>query len=125
LEPSDDSKENDISGLTPGELTTHIESTYHGYLKEALPRLTILMEKVCQAHSSLHSELKTFQTVFVNLRVDLEPHLLKVKRILFLLIVKLEGYARVTNTSRNTTNSVHASFTWLGRAVVKGNEDIG
>lgn len=80
----------DISGLTPGELIDHIESTHHVYLKEAFPRLEELMEKVCQAHSSRHPELKALQTVFEELRSDLEPHLLKEERVLFPLIVKLE-----------------------------------
>ncbi|MBC8287538.1 MAG: iron-sulfur cluster repair di-iron protein [Nitrospinae bacterium] len=87
---SSPSDEKDISGLTPGELTVHIQSTHHVYLKEALPRLTALMEKVCQAHSPRHPELKPLQTVFENLRADLEPHLLKEERVLFPLIVKLE-----------------------------------
>jgi regulator of cell morphogenesis and NO signaling len=87
---SSPSNEKDISGLTPGELTAHIESTHHIYLKEALPRLTALMEKVCQAHSKRHPELKPLQTVLENLRSDLEPHLLKEERVLFPLIVKLE-----------------------------------
>ncbi len=88
---SSSSDEKDISGLTPGELTAHIESTHHVYLKEALPRLTILMEKVCQAHSPRHPELKPLQTVFESLRADLEPHLLKEERVLFPLILKLES----------------------------------
>ncbi len=90
LMESPTSDEKDISALTPTELTTHIESTHHIYLKEALPRLTALMEKVCQAHSSRHPELKPLQAVFENLRADLEPHLLKEERVLFPLIRKLE-----------------------------------
>ena len=81
--------EKDISGLTPAELTTHIESTHHVYLMEALPRLTGLMDKVYQAHSSRHPELKTLQIVLEDLRSDLEPHLLKEERVLFPLIRKL------------------------------------
>lgn len=87
---SSPSGEKDISGLTPAELTVHIESTHHVYLKEALPRLTTLLEKVLQAHSSRHPELKALQVVYENLREDLLPHLLKEERVLFPLIVKLE-----------------------------------
>ncbi len=87
---SSSSEEKDVSGLTPGELTAHIVSTHHVYLKQALPRLTTLMEKVYQAHSSRHPELKPLQAVFENLRAELEPHLLKEERVLFPLIVKLE-----------------------------------
>lgn len=85
--------EKDVSGLTPGELVAHIETTHHVYLKEAFPRLAALMEKVCQAHSPRHPELRPLQTVLENLRADLEPHLLKEEQVLFPLIVKLEGDA--------------------------------
>ena len=60
------------------------------------------MEKVCQSHAPpRHPGLKSLQTVFENLRADLEPHLLNEERVLFPLIVKLEGDTRVTNASHN------------------------
>ena len=43
--------EYDVSALAPGELTAHLESTHHVYLKKVLPSLTDLMDKVCQANS--------------------------------------------------------------------------
>lgn len=69
------------------------------------------MEKVCQSHAPPpppppHPELKSLQTVFENLRADLEPHLLNEERVLFPLIVKLERDTRVTNASHNGANSV-------------------
>lgn len=81
--------EKDVSGLTAAELTSHLESTHHVYLKKALPHLTTLMEKVCQAHSSRHPELNSLQTVLASLRADLEPHLMKEERVLFPLIRQL------------------------------------
>ena len=87
-ESSDTQK--DISGLTQAELADHIESTHHVYLKQALPRLTILMDKVYHAHLSRHPELMRLKTVLQSLRNDLEPHLLKEERVLFPLIRKLD-----------------------------------
>jgi regulator of cell morphogenesis and NO signaling len=77
--------------LTLTELTEHLESTHHVYLKKALPRLVALMDKVHQAHSPRHPELTRLQTVVENLRADLEPHLLKEEQILFPLIRQLEA----------------------------------
>ena len=73
--------------------------------------LVALMEKVCQSHDPppRHPELKSLQTVFENLRADLEPHLLNEERVLFPLIVKLERDTRVTNASHNGANSGHLS----------------
>ena len=69
------------------------------------------MEKVCQSHAPPppHPELKSLQTVFKNLRADLEPHLLNEERVLFPLIVKLERDTTVTNASHNRANSGHLS----------------
>tara|TARA_B110001454_G_C12713836_1_gene431780 strand:+ start:741 stop:1172 length:432 start_codon:yes stop_codon:yes gene_type:complete len=77
--------------LTLTELTEHLESTHHVYLKKTLPRLVALMDKVHQAHSPRHPELTRLQTVVENLRADLEPHLLKEEQILSPLIRQLEA----------------------------------
>ena len=81
----------DVSDLAPAELVDHIESTHHVYLKKALPRVVLMMDKVCQAHSSRHPELIRLKTVLDKLREDLEPHLLKEERVLFPLIRKLKS----------------------------------
>ena len=73
--------------------------------------LATLMEKVFQSHAPppRHPELKSLQTVFENLRADLEPHLINEERLFFPLIVKLERDTRVTNASHNGVNSGHLS----------------
>ena len=88
LEPQLDSE---IKEYTPGQLTRHIETNHHVYLKETLPRIASLMKKVLSAHGSRHPHLKDLQTVFTQLREDLEPHLLKEERVLFPLIRRLES----------------------------------
>ncbi len=90
LTPKVSNSEEDISDLTPAQLTDHIESTHHVYLKKELPRLSALVEKVQQAHSSRHPELIRLQAVFEALRGDLEPHLMKEERVLFPMIRTLE-----------------------------------
>ncbi len=91
LQPAPSTREKDVSDLTLTELTEHLESTHHVYLKKALPRLVALMDKVHQAHSPWHPELTRLQTVVANLRAALEPHLLKEEQILFPLIRQLEA----------------------------------
>ena len=81
----------DVSGLAPAELIEHIESTHHIYLKQALPRLVGLMDKVHQVHSSRHPELIRLKTVLRKLREDLELHLLKEEQVLFPLLRKLDS----------------------------------
>jgi regulator of cell morphogenesis and NO signaling len=81
----------DLDQLTPAQLTLHIESKHHEYLKKVLPRINDLLDKVLSAHGGRHPELKVLKTTFTHLREDLEPHLLKEERILFPLIRKLES----------------------------------
>jgi regulator of cell morphogenesis and NO signaling len=71
-------------------LCDHIEETHHAYLKKELPRLTAIIAKVVQAHGERHAELAALQQVFLALRADLEPHMVKEERVLFPAIRGLE-----------------------------------
>ncbi|MBT6717085.1 MAG: iron-sulfur cluster repair di-iron protein [Nitrospina sp.] len=88
--PSQDS-DVDLEVLNPGELTLHIESKHHEYLKKVFPRISDLLEKVLAAHGERHPELKSVQKAYSHLREDLEPHLMKEERVLFPLIRQLES----------------------------------
>ena len=75
------------------EAVDHLLETHHKYLKEALPRLAALIEKVVAAHGENHPELNQVQDLFGQLRADLEPHLMKEEQVLFPIIKVLESTA--------------------------------
>jgi regulator of cell morphogenesis and NO signaling len=75
------------------ELCDHIEQTHHAYLRRELPRLTEMIAKVVNAHSAAHPEWNQLQSVFVELRAELEPHMFKEERVLFPAIRQLEKAA--------------------------------
>ncbi len=77
--------------MTPGELTDHLVSTHHQYLKAELPRLSELAAKVENAHGQNHGELHDVRSSYETLRYDLEPHLMKEEQILFPMIRELDG----------------------------------
>jgi regulator of cell morphogenesis and NO signaling len=79
----------DWASLGPSELVDHLEATHHRYLREALPRLTELIDRVLSAHGERHPELRDARATFLALRRDLEPHLLKEEQILFPMIREL------------------------------------
>jgi regulator of cell morphogenesis and NO signaling len=79
----------DWASLDMSELADHIEATHHAYLREALPRLTELVDRVWSAHGTRHPELADVRATFVELRGDLEPHLLKEEQVLFPMIREL------------------------------------
>jgi len=72
------------------ESVDHLLETHHKYLKEALPRLAALLDKVVNAHVERHPELTTVRELFGELRADLEPHLMKEEQVLFPIIKVLE-----------------------------------
>ncbi len=76
------------SSLT--SLCDHIEQTHHAYLRNELPRLAALIEKVVAAHADNHPQLWDLQQVFVALRAELEPHMFKEEQILFPAIRDME-----------------------------------
>lgn len=71
------------------ELVDWIESTHHAYLREVLPHLTVLADKVAGVHGSNHPELADVVALVRDLRSDLEPHLLKEERVLFPMVREL------------------------------------
>ena len=91
-DPQHDSAENWLNAPLM-ELCDHIESTHHAYLREELPRLTGLVEKVVNAHASKHAELVDLGQVFAELRAELEPHMFKEEQVLFPAIRQLEQAA--------------------------------
>ncbi len=75
------------------ELADHIESEHHSYLREELPRLSSLIERLVEAHGKRHRELLGCRGVFDSLRRELEPHMAKEEQILFPMIRELEASA--------------------------------
>lgn len=70
-------------------LVDHLEATHHAYLREALPRLVALSDKVAGVHGQNHWELAQVAALVRDLRADLEPHLLKEEQVLFPMIREL------------------------------------
>ncbi len=94
LERREAGQAEDEAGLTSmgmGELVDHIVETHHAYLKEELPRLSFLVDKVANVHGGAHPELLELRGVFEGLRVELEEHTAKEERMLFPACRKLEG----------------------------------
>src|SRR5581483_9505995 len=83
--------ETDWTQATLTELCDHIEQTHHAYLRQALPRLSALTEKVARAHGAKDPRLLDLHATFGGLRAELEAHMAKEEFILFPLCRQLEG----------------------------------
>ena len=75
------------------DLVTHILAAYHRPLKEELSRLEAMARKVLQVHRDKEPEMLTeVLSVFLGLKADLEPHMLKEEMILFPMIEGGRGF---------------------------------
>lgn len=70
-------------------LVDHLEAMHHAYLREALPRLVALADKVAGVHGERHPELLGVAEAVHAIRADLEPHLDKEEQVLFPMIREL------------------------------------
>ncbi len=81
----------DPDAMSLTELADHIESTHHAYLKDELPRLDIMTEKVARVHGDKDKRLFQMRDAFVALKAELEPHMMKEENVLFPLVRQLEA----------------------------------
>lgn len=87
-EVSDD--QTDWTQASLSALASHITTTHHAFLREALPRLSALTAKVRDAHARRHPELAEVARVFAAFRAEMEAHTHEEEEILFPAINHLE-----------------------------------
>lgn len=81
-----------------GELTEHIRSKHHGYVREAVRRIQPLAAKVKEKHGENHPELAEIEELFSQVAGEMIAHMQKEERILFPYI---EGVERAANGHEN------------------------
>ena len=74
-----------------GDLIEHILTTHHVYVKQELPRLHHLLNKVVSVHGKTHPELGKIQQTFQAMSAELASHMMKEEHVLFPHIVALEN----------------------------------
>lgn len=93
---SQGTEETDWASASLTDLTDHIVNRHHEYLREELPRLTAMLDKVAVAHSQRHPEMPICRDIFQSFRAELEAHMHKEESILFPLVRALESERHVT-----------------------------
>ncbi len=79
-------KERDWSTAPLAELCDHIVSEHHDRLRQELPRLDVLLDKVVRAHGDERPSVVELRDTFTALRSDLEEHLVTEETQLFPLV---------------------------------------
>lgn len=75
-------------------LQQFIVETHHEFTRQELARLEKLFAKVSAAHGSRHPELMRLQALFLELKEELLPHMLKEEQVLFPYVARLEEAAQ-------------------------------
>jgi len=80
--------ERDWTQASLTELCDHIVSAHHDHLREELPRLDGLPDKVVRAHGDERPELAEIRETFGALRAELEEHMATEEAELFPLVAR-------------------------------------
>jgi regulator of cell morphogenesis and NO signaling len=80
----------ELDGLTLTQVVENIESSHHDYLRETLPVINELIDRVVNAHGTNDDRLTDIQKLFEKLSADLENHLLHEEEALFPMVRDME-----------------------------------
>lgn len=84
--------ERDWSEAALADLCDHIVETHHAYLREELPRLAGLVEKVVTAHAAEHPELREVEDVLATVAGELQGHMVVEEAVLFRACREIEAH---------------------------------
>jgi regulator of cell morphogenesis and NO signaling len=84
----------DAATLSLTALADHIEATHHAYLKDELPRLVELADKVADAHGERDGRLKEVAATTRELAEEMICHMQKEEFILFPLVRQIDAGGR-------------------------------
>lgn len=105
------------------ELIHHIVIKHHDYLREELPRISNLIDKVLSKHGDLHPELLELRDTFERLKVDLIKHLDEEEMVVFPAIKNLKTHksAEDLDKLKNYINTLYTEHLEAGAALEKMN----
>jgi regulator of cell morphogenesis and NO signaling len=85
----------DAAAMSLTELADHIEHTHHAYLKEELPRLVEMADRVAYKHGERDTRLGEVAAIVRELAAEMLAHMEKEEGILFPLARRIDAGERV------------------------------
>jgi regulator of cell morphogenesis and NO signaling len=98
-----------------GDLVDHIESTHHAYLKQELPRLRWLVQRIATVHGERHPNLLKVHDIFGPFADEMESHMAQEERELFPAIRRLETGAGADPTLADSIPALEHEHDHAGR----------
>ena len=118
---TDPRPETDWTSEPLARLCDHIEIAHHGYLREALPRLTLFTAKVADRHAEKDPRLVVLRDLFGGFRADMEDHMAKEESIVFPAIRSLDAGVP-THPIAGPIEAMHAEHDHAGADLAKMRE---
>lgn len=87
-------REVDAAAMSLSQLANHIETTHHAYLKEELPRLVEMADRVATKHGGRDARLTDVAASVHELADEMISHMQKEETVLFPLVREIEDGAR-------------------------------
>ena len=88
----------ELDGLTLTQVVENIESSHHVYLREALPVIGELVDRVVDAHGASDDRLTEVQALFEKMSADLGNHMLHEEEALFPMVRDMEADGTIKPT---------------------------
>ncbi|MDQ8184619.1 iron-sulfur cluster repair di-iron protein [Pelagicoccus sp. SDUM812002] len=89
------------ASLPPAELCSYIVSTHHQFLRDELPRLFAMSQRVAHVHGGHTPSLVEVFEVFAGLAKELEDHIGKEEKVLFPAVENLASAEKAGQVSLN------------------------
>lgn len=87
---SRDETPTDWAKVTLGEVIDEVVDKHHAYVRNEIPRLNHLAEKVSSKHGPNHPELMQVRELWTALADELSMHMMKEEQVLFPYIIRME-----------------------------------
>lgn len=88
------SEEDNWPDASLSDLIQQIVNRHHSFVRQEVPRLEALCDKVVSRHGEAHPELASIQALFGALGQELSAHMMKEEHILFPYLEKMETAVR-------------------------------
>ncbi len=115
LAPADAGPE--IDGLTLPDLVAHIRSTHHASLREELPRLDAMTERVALVHGNRNPRLQAVHETWTEVALLARAHLEKTERFLFPVVEQPDGSAATGPDTVRIRAEVVQEGEWLTEGI--------
>jgi regulator of cell morphogenesis and NO signaling len=114
----------DAAGMTLTDLTDHIERTHHAYLKNELPRLVEMADRVAYKHGGRDARLIELAATVQDLAGEMFAHMQKEEVVLFPLVRQIDAGIRggFHNAIAEPIHCMEAEHDNAGRAVARTRE---